>query len=223
MSSTGRGGERSPADFYRTPRWCISAVLSALDLPGGRWLELGAGEGDIIRAVNVRRNDVRWTAVEMREECRPLLEATGAEVIISTVKRWKYLGEPFDVALFNPPFTFAFLFVLLALRIARHVVVLERSPWIGDARERRAHFSTRMPDEYELGRVDFKGDGKSDSIPHSWSHWPPGEKEWFDRERTRGTKVLLPRPPRPLRVAGRPPDEAALARYLNPQLALDDL
>jgi hypothetical protein len=197
--------------------------LSALQLPGGRWLELGAGEGDIIRAVRARRNDVQWTAIEMREECRPLLEATGAEVIISTIKRWKPPVEPFDVALFNPPFSFAFMFVLLALRLARHVVVLERSPWIGDARERRAHFATRMPDEYELGRVDFKGDGKSDSIPHSWFHWRPGESDDFDRTRSMGLKLLLARPPRRFRIAGRAPDEAALAHYLNPQLALEDL
>lgn len=97
MSSTGRGGQRSPADFYRTPRWTVNAVLSALRLPEGRWLELGAGEGDIIRAVHARRCDVTWTAVELREECRPSLEATGAEVVISTIKRWTPPAEPFDV------------------------------------------------------------------------------------------------------------------------------
>ena len=56
MSSTHRGAERRPADFYATPHWTVRRLLEALPLPGGVWFEPCAGEGDIIKAVNAKLN-----------------------------------------------------------------------------------------------------------------------------------------------------------------------
>ena len=60
-------------------------LLEKLALPGGNWFEPGAGEGNLIKAVN--RNDINWTALELREECKPFLEALEPtpEIILRSV------------------------------------------------------------------------------------------------------------------------------------------
>jgi hypothetical protein len=52
VSATKRGsGVRTPDDAYETPAWCVQRLLEKLQLPGGNWLEPGAGDGAIIKAV----------------------------------------------------------------------------------------------------------------------------------------------------------------------------
>lgn len=213
MSSTNRGGARADSDFYPTPHYVVRRLLERLALPGGRWLELGAGTGDVVRAVLEVRADVSFSAVELRAECRPDLEASGAdEVVILSAQ--EYAAEfaacaqpqPFDVVIMNPPFSDALRFVQLALPLAPWVVCLERSPWIGDAEERFDYFSELMPDEYRVGRIDFDGRG-GDSIPYSWFVWGP-----WQRQRTRGALELLAPTPAAQRVRGNlpPPRQAEL-------------
>lgn len=182
MSSTNRGQKGGgDAEFFPTPPWPTHRIIDRLPLPGGDWLEPSAGDGSIIRAVNELRGDVSWTAVEMREECRDDLLATGAEVHIAAFQRWavgaimrtKLTGRrPFTVAPLNPPFSLALIFVELCLSLADHVVCLQRTPWILDAADRYEAFHNNMPDDYRIGRVDFDGRG-GDSVPYSWFHWGP--------------------------------------------------
>jgi hypothetical protein len=223
MSSTNRGGTRADANFYPTAPHAVDRFLDRadqLDLPlwRARWLELGAGDGVIIRTVNAwcgRKafECPHWTAIELRRECEPDLVATGAEVVIASVQQWAaplipsdaapFAHAPeaplFDVACFNPPFPEALAFVKIALRLAAVVVCLDRSPWIGDAEERFNFFRNLMPDEYRVGRIDFDGRG-GDSIPYSWFVWSPG-----DRRRTRGTLQLLDPTPAEQRIPGNVP------------------
>lgn len=74
MSSTKRGGQRSEADNYQTPPWCVERLMDKigpqLNPEDNRWLEPGAGEGNVIWAVNEHLAGVNWTAVEIRPECR---------------------------------------------------------------------------------------------------------------------------------------------------------
>lgn len=196
MSSAGRCARGGGGfDFWPTPPWCVDALLDVLDLPGGRWVEPSAGSGAIIQAVNARRCDVRWLAVEQREETHRALEATGASVAIGDFLTLP-IDQRFDVAILNPPFSHAFAFVRRCLDLADHVVAFERAPWIGDAAERADYFRETMPDEYRLGRVCFDGKGTVDSVPSSWFYWRPG-----DRRRTSGSLTLLRRPPPRERVA----------------------
>ncbi len=204
MSSTNRGGERAEKDFYPTPAFAVHRLLDRLALPPGRWLELGAGDGAIMRAVashHAAPSPIVWTAVELRPECRPVLEEAGArDVVIGSAQEWArrraFERERFDVCVMNPPFSDALTFVQVALRVARIVVCLERSPWIGDEKERYAYFRQLMPDEYRVGRVDFDGRG-GDSIPYSWFVWGDG-----DRARTAGRLELLEPTPSQQRVRG---------------------
>lgn len=212
MTATNRGGKRAEADFYPTPAWCVEMLLAGLDLPGGAWLEPGAGDGAIIRATLALRGDVRFTAVELRDECRPDLVASGAdEVVIADFQSRAALfaaeGRRFRVAIGNPPFSAAEAFALLALELADHVVMLERLAWLSDAEVRRARFAELRPDLYDIGRVDFNGEG-GDSAVYAWHHWGPG-----DRRRTRGTYVPLERPPATARLPGNlpPPRQLGLA------------
>ncbi len=207
MSSTNRGQRGGgEADFFPTPAFPVHRLLERLPLPGGRWLEPGAGDGAIIRAVNAARADVAWTAVELREECRTVLEETGAQVEIGNFHelagdRWQ---RAFDVAMLNPPFSDALRFVTRCFALADWVVALERLNWI-ESQQRHEFFSACMPDIYVVGRIDFNGGG-GDSIPYAWFVWPPG-----DRRRARGTIELLAQTPSVERVPGNLPPPRQLA------------
>lgn len=190
MSATGRGTERNPADFYPTPAWCVRRILERLPLPGGRWLEPAAGEGAIVRAVNAVRGDVQWWAVELREECRPGLWETGANVAIDEFLLWSmgraFGSPPFAVAILNPPFTLALPFVRRCLDVAEWVVCLERLNWL-EGGDRNAFLRDHAPDVYVLpNRPSFTGKG-TDATAYAWLVWPPGE-----HDRRAGRLEVLP-------------------------------
>lgn len=181
MSATNRGGTRHPSDFYATPSWCVDRLLEKLTLPGGAWLEPGAGEGNIIKAV--QRSDIRWTALELQPVCRPALERlTPRPEIIITDKfispglpeEEKPLnGRRFDVAFGNPPFSLAQEFVEESLRYADAVVMLLRLNFLGSA-GRCCFMQTHAPDVYVIpDRPSFSGRG-TDSIEYAWFVWQQG-------------------------------------------------
>ncbi len=183
MSSTGRGGVRADSDFYPTPAYAVDRLLERWMPPGLHWLELGAGNGDIIRAVNAFRarhqlEPVQWMAVESRPACAAALRATGAEVIIAPVQHWYAAtagqGLRFDAAPMNPPFSDALTFVSIARARAKWTVCLERAPWLADSEDRYRYFiegKCAPSHEYRVGRIDFDGRG-GDSIPYSWFAFP---------------------------------------------------
>jgi hypothetical protein len=156
MSSTSRGGKKSPADFYATPPWPVHRLLERLDLPPGWWLEPMAGEGHIIRAVNAVRSDVRWDAIELREECRVKLESLARTGI----------GSFFDcppppetqrpvVSITNPAFSIAMEAILHSLKFAPWVIHLLRLNFLG-SKKRNAFFKEMMPDLYVVpDRISF--------------------------------------------------------------------
>lgn len=175
MSATGRGAERSPADYYPTPAWCVRRILEAVPLPtDGYWLEPSAGDGAIIRAANDVRLGLVWRAWELREECRASLHPLCADLEIGD-----FLATPIgeighhDVAILNPPFTHALAFVQRCLAVADHVLVLERLNWL-EGEERAGWLREHAPDVYVLpNRPSFTGEG-TDATGYAWLHWPAG-------------------------------------------------
>lgn len=172
MSSAGRGIRRGgPDDVYSTAPWCVDRLLEAWTPSGGLWLEPGAGSGAIIRAVNARRSDVTWHAVETRATCRPELEALGATVTIAD-----FLAEDrpewsaCSVVIGNPPFHSAFEFVERSLAVApdAEVCLLLRLAFM--ASESRCSFlRANPPSVYVLpNRPSFTPDGKTDSADYGW-------------------------------------------------------
>jgi len=194
MSSTKRGGQRSVADFYPTPAFCVTRLLERVPLPGGYWLEPGAGEGALIRAVDHLRDDVKWRAVELRKECKRGLRKLTKRVTIgsflSPLPMLRANGKKYRVALGNPPFRLAMEFVQQGLRSADYVVMLLRLNFIGSVK-RSNFFCKHMPDIYVLpNRPSFAASGKTDSIEYAWFLWPPKR-----RRRTGKIELLATTPP----------------------------
>jgi hypothetical protein len=150
--------------------------MEACPLPGGRWLEPGAGEGAIIRAVNSVRQDIAWTAVELREACRPSLnrvltpgEPVGDDLVMGDFVRHGALGR-FDVAIGNPPYNRAQEFVERAFEVADAVVFLLRLGFLS-SRERQPFLARHTPSIYVLpDRPSFRGGG-TDSTDYAWCVW----------------------------------------------------
>lgn len=178
MSATNRGGERNESDFYPTPRWPVHRFLERYPLPGGRWIEPGAGEGHIIRAVNEVRSDVLWTACELRDECTPLLLAAGAADVrignfMGATLEWAGLTERAAVAFGNPPFRWALEFIHIARMLAEYVVLLLRLDFMASA-DRAPLMLSAAPDLCPLpDRISFSGSGSTDSTDYGWFVWPP--------------------------------------------------
>lgn len=202
MSSTNRGGKRSAADNYPTPAYCVHRLLedpfAREHLPSGRWLEPGAGDGAIIRAASQIRSDIEWTALEIREECRPVLtDVVGprgtvtiedflAPSFVSTVE------TPYRVVCGNPPFSLAQEFIERGMEVAEVVVLLLRTNYLSSAR-RCEFMRTYAPDTYNLpNRPSFRGQG-TDSIEYAWFLWPKDRKRQTGLLRVLGSTPITER------------------------------
>ena len=194
MSSTGRGKRGGGSkDFFGTPPSPVVRLLERHKLPGGAWLESGAGEGGIIRTITSLRSDVHWTAIEARERCRSSLQSVADEVVIEDFAEWAPSAivrrRRWDVSVVNPAFPVASITAILSMELVDHLALLQRSSWLGDQVDRLDFYSTRMPaKEYVIGRIDFDGRG-GDSTTYSWFVWEPG-----DRKNEVTQKMLLRRP-----------------------------
>lgn len=200
MSATGRSDVRRPDDAYETPVWCVKRLLEEIALPGGRWLEPCAGSGAILSAVEL--DDVRFTAVELREEGIKHLQRIccdgdivlhgdflGGEIQDALAReRAGWGGGRYSVCITNPPYSLAEEFVRACIPLARYTIMLLRLNWL--ASERRSTFMrSHMPDVYVLpNRPSFTGGG-TDCTEYAWFVWPP------DRDRNAGIiKVLASSP-----------------------------
>lgn len=202
MSSTKRGGQRSPADNYPTPGWCIRRFLEVFvvkhltpnALNTGVWLEPGAGEGNLIRSVNEwfesqGRTKPVWDANELRPDCIPWL--SDLEVRNTTIGDFIANGSPtegpYDLTITNPPFSITMEFIRRSLKLnTRYVVMLQRLNYIG-SEIRHAFMQECPPDLYVIpNRVSFKASGKADSVEYAWFVW-----DKFNLHRDHGAHTML--------------------------------
>lgn len=174
MSAKGRGTTVEPNEYYATPAKAVHQLLGHVDLPGGRWLEPGAGSGSIIRAVNQVRQDVDWTAVELNPRMKQRLVKTKARTIIANFLHTFVTGK-FDLALGNPPFSLAAYFLEHSMQLAPQVVLLLRLNWLGSSSKRRWIFDRYgVPDLFVLeDRPSFVGQG-TDATDYAWMRWKRG-------------------------------------------------
>lgn len=211
MSSTKRGSKRSPADNYPTPGWCVHRLLEEVNLPNGRWLEPGVGNGDIVRAVHEKMEgadffgfDIRNTKFIKSVQHQPelgeyvvgnLLKPDGRLLEVISNKGDSGFGAnfPFDVSIGNPPFRLASQFIDFSLKYARNVAMLLRLNYLGS--DTRAEFMhTYAPDVYVLpNRPSFRPSKRglltTDSIEYAWFVWSE------ERNRSEGKiKVLKTTP-----------------------------
>lgn len=169
MSSTHRGGQRSPADFYQTPPWVVHRLLDAVaaSLPSGltQWLEPCSGHGAIVKSVRSWKPQSivvsDWTMVELEEERRPYLHCLAMSLsqegfsaqapYIGDFFTWAP-GQPkgrYDVTIMNPPFSLAQGFIEETCKISTHVFALERLNFV-EGEERYPLMTSSKPDLYIL-------------------------------------------------------------------------
>lgn len=209
MSSTNRGGQRSEADFYATPPWVTHRLLDEFEfhdplhvvsggwpnLPGGRWLEPCAGDGEIIRTVNSRRSDIVWSINELRSEMRPVLEGLPHEELVIGnalgLELEQFGGKKFDVAITNPPFRLAMPIVQKCMKLAKMTVMLLRLNFWGsdDRRDFMAAFPPQtlvIPNRPMFG---LNKDGKpgTDSPEYAWMIWH--DPDYYIEAEKRGRRV----------------------------------
>ena len=199
MSSTGRGPRLGgQEDFYVTPAWCVDRLLEVWHpTERGTWLEPAAGNGAIIRAAKALRPDVYWAAVEVREEERAALAATGATVQIGDFLEAAPISDV-SAVIGNPPFAMAMEFVQRALAVYPNarVAFLLRLNFAGS--EERGAFMRRFPPTvYVLPNRPAFANGKTDSCEYAWFAWPRGEH----RERDDGHFRVLASTPKGERTA----------------------
>ncbi len=190
----------NPLQFYRTPPWAtwllVWLALRKLG-PGLRIVELGSGDGFIAKEV-LSCPDLQiesYIAVELdkgrAELCHQVIGPLGGQVLWGNVLALSefqlgLLGRV-DVVVMNPPFDKASEFLLAAARLVRAegwVYMLQRCTYPGAADlDRDLLFLHNNPVGASLGyfgeicltnRVDFRGDGQSDSVNHSWFGFHPG-------------------------------------------------
>jgi hypothetical protein len=192
---------RQPHDFYPTPAWVVHRLLEAVRLPAGHWCDPCAGDGAILRAADVVRRDVIWTAIEIRPECEGDLEATGAIVVLGDALscEWQFRPEPITVVITNPPYSLAEPFLRRALTMAPMVAFLLRLDFLGSAKRCRL-FHEAVPDVYPLpNRPSFVGGG-TDKYDYAWFVWPPMRRRragYLSVLADTPRAVRLPRAPRP--------------------------
>lgn len=179
MSATGRGRARlgGVEDFFVTSKWCVDRLLEEWRPPGGVWVEPGAGNGSVIRAVNGCRADVRWVAVEVREGEYQTLVASGADVVIGDFlgkggQRARDAAERVSVVIGNPPYVLAQEFIDRAMELFPNawIAFLLRIPFMA-SQERAAFMRSRCPDVYVLPNRPEFFKGGSDSTDYAWFVW----------------------------------------------------
>ncbi len=161
MSSTGRGGERSPADFYATPKWCVTRLLEACQLPTGEWLEPAIGDGSIVRDTNefygARFGEIHWEGFDIRDTRDDIIniENLRRSCVTDFLVDNTHCHSNYEVAITNPPFSLAMEFIHKCRSIADHTVMLLRLNFLGSEERSKMMRETR-PDLYILpNRPEF--------------------------------------------------------------------
>lgn len=184
MSSTGRKNARGGfgLDDFPTPRWCVYRLLEAIgdELPSGLWSEPCAGAGNIIRAVDTVRSDVRWLANELNEDYGEVLSAIPSVLgVTHHDARQLDLPATVSVAITNPPFDGS-EDVLVSLLAPGSLlpILLQRLNWCGGPRAelfrqlRPSVFPLpNRPSFRETTRIDKNGKtvkSSTDSIEYAW-------------------------------------------------------
>lgn len=223
MSSTNRGAERRPDDFYATPPWTVHRLLDDCALlrewlprnktDDVRWLEPACGDGAIVKAVASwlgARQGPLWAVNDIRQEAVDEFARTWHRAV-SDVRVGDFLPDGWpsagrvDAVCMNPPFSLAEEFVRACLgRTEGPVATLLRLGWLSSA-ERQPLLREQPPDVYVLpNRPSFTGNG-TDSADYCWAVWPPAD----ERHRERGSVRVLALTPKAERLTRPRPTQPA--------------
>ena len=176
MSSTNRGAQRHPDDFYRSPAWAVEALIPELRFETATprtLLDPCAGDGAILDVLGSRSLTY---GIELDRERATACQGTRRTCVVADALRlgsWAHPlrgGRP-DRIVMNPPFSLAMEFVERALREVAPggiVVALLRLAWLASAK--RAAFHRAHPSRVLVlpRRPSFTDNGKTDSADYGW-------------------------------------------------------
>lgn len=184
MSSTNRGAERKPSDFYPTPAATTEALIRWAG-PAGllnnvrRVIDPCAGDGAILRVAQ-RRLGVSTRGIELRHECDiPLSQIGDCSFLVGADafgpeaqadREWCWREG--SAVITNPPFSLAREFVEFFHKADQFAAFLLRLGFL--ASQKRAPWWVARPPAHVLvlpERPSFTGDGKTDSADYAWVVW----------------------------------------------------
>lgn len=179
MPATNKDKKRIEFDAYLTPPWCVDRVIEELrdELPmSGSWLEPCAGEGMIIRRLRELAPEIKWSAIEIRAECRDSLKPV--------VDRFLGIGDflndfpilpQYDMIITNPPYGQAEEVLRRCLELSPRVLFLLRQSFLA-SKTRCEFLRANPPDIFTLpDRPKFTTEG-SDMAEYNWCYWGPHRK-----------------------------------------------
>lgn len=176
MSAAGRTEIRSSNDLYVTPPWSIARLVEGYDfVAGATVLDPCAASGVLLSVLHELRPDLKLIAIELREECRPHLQALTDAGVIDGFFIGDFLelaaslpNNGIDYVVTNPPYSLAREFIDQCTRIAaRANVQLLRINFLG-AQKRRDWTEKCNPGMKVLpNRPSFTGWG-GDATEYAW-------------------------------------------------------
>lgn len=196
---------RHKDDFYVTPAWVTHAIAPHLK-KAGVIVDAGCGTGAIgraLRAVEKPPYAIMYgfeSDDDRRLHCKRTPGLYAAELMDWFGECWLDV-EPKEVDLIisNPPFRHALRFLELALERVKpggEVAFLLPAQWDQETNEdaagrkrERGRFLDRLKQDgregygkYAVeGRIDFKGDGRTDRIAYAWFVFGPGHEGVYRR------------------------------------------
>lgn len=185
LATGGRGNPRSSgyervvADWYREPPWIVDALLNREPIVGAV-LDPACGGGTIPARCLARG-----------------IPAVGSDLIargFGTVADFMDRTEPCDNVICNPPFSLAQQFVEVALKVARHKVIIIQRLAFAEGQKRRLMFETTpiariwvssrrcsMPPGHGFGDGERERwgalkhhEGRGGAIAYAWFVWQHG-------------------------------------------------
>lgn len=170
--SARHGAPKQAGEFYRTPGWCVKALLNAWrPRYSVRAFDPCVGDGAIPRAYDAvdpwpaRRWFVYDTDLSARPQGFAIGEAYQEDFLIVPPSPTKY-----DLCIMNPPYSRAEEFVREACARAREVAALLRLGFL--ASQKRAGWLRRdTPDVYVLPRRPSFTGGGTDATDYAWFVW----------------------------------------------------
>jgi hypothetical protein len=161
MSSTGRGAERAAGDYYRTPAWCVEALLPDLALDNIQCvIDPGCGDGAIGDVLYQQEwaSGALFAGIELDPHHHEALKSSGTYDHVHSGSYLLWTPPPSWpqplLIIGNPPYSDAMPFVQHSLGLAAGegtVAMLLRLAWL--ASQGRADFHRANPsDVYILPR-----------------------------------------------------------------------
>jgi len=188
MSSTKRGGQREPTDYYCTPQWAILEFLDAYHQLNGPLTGplLDPCAGGIMEPGGLVTQDMAYpkalsafyfgevnavSTLDLRHDSPAHLASTNYLTFDTDVR--------FQTIISNPPFALAMAFItkgLSHLAQGGKLIYLLRLNFLGTQR-RAAFFCDHPPSQIFVHsrRLCFTGNGKTDSVEYAHFVW---DKEW---------------------------------------------